>query len=78
MPYSRETSIVGSEITGNVTSTSFMWRNCTFSLMVRSQAMWLNVLSIERPPSSQLRARNSPCMDANVRNSVVQSPRLEV
>jgi len=49
MPCNRETAIVRSEITGKVTSTSFMWRNCTFSLMVRSQAMWLNVLWIEGP-----------------------------
>jgi len=35
--------------------------------------MWLNVLSIDSPSSSQLSSRNSPAMLANVMNSVVHT-----
>ena len=41
MPNALDTSIVRSLITGKVTSTFFMPLYSIFSLIVRSQAMWL-------------------------------------
>ena len=42
-------------------------------MIVRSHAMWLKVLSIESPISSQLSFWNSLAMLAKVMNSVVQT-----
>ncbi len=60
-------------MSGNLTSTFCMSRNLIFSLIVRSQAMWLKLLSMDRPISSQLSAANSSCIDAKVMNSVVHT-----
>lgn len=43
------------------------------SWIVRSQAMWLKLLSIDKPINWQFRALNSGIIVANVMNSVVQT-----
>ena len=73
MPYFLATSIFRSAMSGKLTSTFSISRNLIFSLIVRSQAMWLKLLSMERPISSQLSALNSSAIDANVMNSVVHT-----
>ncbi len=41
--------------------------------MVRSQAMWAKMLSMESPTRAQFRAFNAGSMEAKVMNSVVQT-----
>ena len=73
MPNASRHSMVRSLMTGNVTSTFFMPLYSIFSLIVRSQAMWLYVLSIDSPSSLQFSFSNSGCIEAKVMNSVVQT-----
>ena len=53
--------MVMSSMSGNVTSTSDMPLNVIFSLMVRSQAMWLNSPSTDSPTNSVFKSRNCCC-----------------
>src|ERR1035437_4406377 len=72
MPYCLAISIFVSAMSGKVTTTSFM--SLYFRVViVRSQAMWLGLLSTDRPTSWQFIASKSGWAVAKVMNSVVQT-----
>lgn len=60
-------------MSGNFTSMPFIPRKSIFSRIVRSQAMWLWMPSIDSPINWQFRASNSSAIRPKVMNSVVQT-----